>query len=139
MIKAVAGSGDNHQRRGLAHAALKGVLLKDYTLSALDKRRRGNLIDLVGNIEVEEKDSRSKHVLGRVHEYFLSRIGDAAGKRRGGFHTPRSRVRLLVEMLEPYSRRIHDPCLGSPGMLLPKLVSGDIRTPDAEELVGASR
>lgn len=69
--------------------ALKGVLPKDYARPALDKRRLGDLIDLVGNIKVGDAESRSKDVLGRVYEYFLSRFADAEGKRGGEFYTPR--------------------------------------------------
>ena len=98
--------------------ALKGVLPKDYARPALDKRRLGDLIDLVGNIKVGDAESRGKDVLGRVYEYFLSRFADAEGKRGGEFYTPRSVVRLLVEMLEPYNGRVYDPCCGSSGMFV---------------------
>ena len=98
--------------------ALKGVLPKDYGLPSLDKRRLGDLIDMVGNIRVGDAESRSKDVLGRVYEYFLSRFADAEGKRGGEFYTPRCVVRLLVEMLEPYNGRVYDPCCGSSGMFV---------------------
>ena len=98
--------------------ALKGVLPKDYALPSLDKRRLGDLIDLVGNIKVGDAAARSKDVLGRVYEYFLSRFADAEGKRGGEFYTPRCVVRLLVEMLEPYNGRVYDPCCGSSGMFV---------------------
>ncbi len=98
--------------------ALKGVLPKDYALPSLDKRRLGDLIDMVGNIRVGDAESRSKDVLGRVYEYFLSRFADAEGKRGGEFYTPRCVVRLLVEMLEPYNGRVYDPCCGSSGMFV---------------------
>lgn len=97
---------------------LKGVLPKDYARPALDKRKLGDLIDLVGNIRVGDAESRSKDVLGRVYEYFLSRFADAEGKRGGEFYTPRCVVRLLVEMLEPYYGRVYDPCCGSSGMFV---------------------
>jgi type I restriction-modification system DNA methylase subunit len=40
------------------------------------------------------------------------------GKRGGEFYTPRSVVRVLVEMLEPYGGRVYDPCCGSGGMIV---------------------
>ena len=40
------------------------------------------------------------------------------GKRAGEYYTPRSVVRLLVEMLEPYHGRVYDPCCGSGGMFV---------------------
>ena len=98
--------------------ALKEVLPKDYARPALDKRRLGQLIDMVGNIRVGDAEARSKDVLGRVYEYFLSQFASAEGKRGGEFYTPRCVVRLLVEMLEPYRGRVYDPCCGSSGMFV---------------------
>ena len=128
---------------------LKGVLPKDYAHPRLDKQRLGQLIDLVGNIGLGDKANRSKDILGRVYEYFLSEFASAEGKKGGQFYTPRCVVRLLVAMLAPYKGRVFDPCqlrLGaafhpSPGPerpgglragqrqhvveLLPKLISGE--------------
>ena len=98
--------------------ALKDVLPKNYGRPALDKQRLGRLIDMVGNIRVGDADARSRDVLGRVYEYFLSRFADAEGKRGGEFYTPRCVVKLLVEMLEPYRGRVYDPCCGSSGMFV---------------------
>lgn len=97
---------------------LKGVLPKNYAREGLDKQRLGELIDLVGTIGLGDKESRSKDVLGRVYEYFLGMFADAEGKRGGQFYTPRSIVRVLVEMLEPYRGRLYDPCCGSGGMFV---------------------
>ncbi|RXA20842.1 SAM-dependent DNA methyltransferase [Methanosarcina sp. MSH10X1] len=97
---------------------LKGVLPKNYAREGLDKQRLGELIDLVGTIGLGDKESRSKDVLGRVYEYFLGMFADAEGKRGGQFYTPRSIVRVLVEMIEPYRGRIYDPCCGSGGMFV---------------------
>ncbi len=80
---------------------LKGVLPKDYARPGLDRTRLGQLIDLVTNIALGDADSRSKDILGRVYEYFLSQFASAEGKQGGQFYTPRHVVRLLVEMLEP--------------------------------------
>ncbi len=98
--------------------ALKGVLPKDYARPALDKQRLGQLVDLISNIRVGDEASRSKDVLGRVYEYFLSQFATAEGKKGGEFYTPRCVVKLLVEMLEPYSGRVYDPCCGSAGMFV---------------------
>ena len=57
-------------------------------------------------------------MLGEVYEYFLERFARAEGKRGGEFYTPASVVRLLVEVLEPYSGRVYDPCCGSGGMFV---------------------
>src|SRR5438132_4285592 len=98
--------------------ALKAVLPKDYARPALDKQRLGQLIDLVSNIKVGDKESRAKDVLGRVYEYFLAQFASAEGKKGGEFYTPRCVVKLLVEMLEPYKGRVYDPCCGSSGMFV---------------------
>ena len=97
---------------------LEGVLPKDYALPSLDTRRLGQLIDVVSNITVGDADARSRDVLGRVYEYFLSRFAATEGRRAGEFYTPRHVVRLLVEMIEPYRGRVYDPCCGSAGMFV---------------------
>jgi type I restriction enzyme M protein len=98
--------------------SLKGVLPKDYARPALNKERLGQLIDLITNIRVGDEESRSRDVLGRVYEYFLSQFASAEGKKGGEFYTPRCVVRVLVEMIEPYEGRIYDPCCGSSGMFV---------------------
>ncbi len=98
--------------------ALKGVLPNDYARPALDKTRLGQLVDLISNIQVGNKESRSKDILGRVYEYFLSKFASAEGKKGGEFYTPRCVVKLLVEMIEPYRGRVYDPCCGSSGMFV---------------------
>ena len=97
---------------------LRDVLPKDYARPALDKQRLGQLIDLISNIRVGDEEARSRDVLGRVYEYFLSRFASAEGKKGGEFYTPRCVVKLLVEMLEPYRGRVYDPCCGSSGMFV---------------------
>ena len=98
--------------------ALEDVLPKNYAMPALDKQRLGRLIDVISNITVGDAEARSRDVLGRVYEYFLSRFAGAEGKRGGEFYTPRCVVRLLVEMIEPYEGRVYDPCCGSSGMFV---------------------
>ncbi|HET7613386.1 MAG TPA: class I SAM-dependent DNA methyltransferase [Gemmatimonadaceae bacterium] len=98
---------------------LKGVLPKDYARPALDKRRLGELIDLIGTVGLGDAENRSKDIIGRVYEYFLGQFASAEGKKGGEFYTPRPVVRLLVEMLAPRpSSRIYDPCCGSGGMFV---------------------
>ena len=78
----------------------------------------GGIIDLIGTIGLGDKESKSKDILGRVYEYFLGQFASAEGKKGGQFYTPRSIVKVLVEMIEPYSGRIYDPCCGSGGMFV---------------------
>ena len=98
--------------------AIKDVLPKNYARPSLDKTRLGRIIDLISNVRVGDQESRSKDVLGRVYEYFLSMFASAEGKKGGEFYTPRSVVKLLVEMLQPYHGRVYDPCCGSAGMFV---------------------
>ena len=61
--------------------SLKNVLPKDYARPGLDKQRLGQLIDLITNLGLGDEESRSKDILGRVYEYFLSQFASAEGKR----------------------------------------------------------
>jgi type I restriction enzyme M protein len=98
--------------------ALRDVLPKEYGRDALDKQRLGQVVDLVSNIKVGGAEAQATDVLGRVYEYFLEQFALAEGRKGGEFYTPRSVVRLLVEMLEPYQGRVYDPCCGSSGMFV---------------------
>jgi type I restriction enzyme M protein len=100
------------------NTSLKGVLPKTYGRPGLDKQRLGELVDLIGTIGLGTKEQQSKDILGRVYEYFLSEFALSEGKKGGQFYTPRSVVRVLVEMLAPYKGRIYDPCCGSGGMFV---------------------
>ncbi|NDU77127.1 N-6 DNA methylase [Actinomadura sp. DSM 109109] len=56
--------------------------------------------------------------VARLHEAVLGRIAVLEGHRGGEFHTPRSVVRTMVEMVRPAAgERVHDPCCGTGGML----------------------
>jgi len=100
------------------NVSLKGVLPKTYARPQLDKHRLGELIDLIATIGLGDAENRSKDILGRVYEYFLSEFASAEGKKGGQFYTPRSVVRVLVELLAPYKGRVFDPCCGSGGMFV---------------------
>ncbi|NEO86099.1 MAG: SAM-dependent DNA methyltransferase [Spirulina sp. SIO3F2] len=114
---------------------LKGILPKVYGQQKLDPASLGGLIDMIGSaklvkerstpaqqleLDVEQNAQRLQQadVLGQVYEYFLGQFALAEGKKGGQFYTPESVVRVLVEMLEPYSGRVFDPCCGSGGMFV---------------------
>ncbi|MDH2345525.1 class I SAM-dependent DNA methyltransferase [Bradyrhizobium sp. SSUT77] len=97
---------------------LKGVLPKDYARPALNAVMLGELIDLVSSIALGQEKGEARDVLGRVYEYFLGQFAGSEGKRGGEFYTPRSVVRVMVEMIEPYKGRVYDPCCGSGGMFV---------------------
>ena len=89
-----------------------------YRKSGPPKPPKSPIIDMIGNIRIGDAEARSRDVLGRVYEYFLSQFASAEDKRGGEFYTPRCVVKLLVEMLEPYRGRVYDPCCGSSGMFV---------------------
>ncbi|KUK66669.1 MAG: N-6 DNA methylase [Parcubacteria bacterium 34_609] len=97
---------------------LKGILPKVFAKPNLDKSALGGLIDLIGNIALGDEAAKSKDILGKVYEYFLGEFALAEGKKGGQFYTPKSIVKLLVEMIEPYKGRVYDPCCGSGGMFV---------------------
>jgi type I restriction enzyme M protein len=101
---------------GKHNPALKKALPREFGRATTP--RMGELIDLISTIGLGDKENRSKDILGRVYEYFLSQFAGAEGKKGGQFYTPRCVVQILVEMLAPYKGRIFDPCCGSGGMFV---------------------
>ena len=100
------------------NSKLKGKLPRDYARRGIAPERLGRLIDQIASIAIGTDHARAQDVLGRVYEYFLGKFAAAEGKLGGEFFTPRSVVRLLVEMIEPYEGRVFDPCCGSGGMFV---------------------
>jgi len=97
------------------NSSLNNILPKAY--SSLESRRLSELIAIINTIDLGEKTTISKDVLGRVYEYFLGRFANWEGKG-GEFYTPQSVVKLLVEMTQPYQGKIYDPCCGSGGIFV---------------------
>ena len=101
--------------------SLRGVLPKNYSRPELDKRILGEIIDLFTNINVGGSIGKEKDVLGRVYEYFLGKFAANEGKGGGEFYTPKSIVKLMVEMIEPFKGYVYDPACGSGGMFVQSL------------------
>lgn len=97
---------------------LKAKLPRDYARRGIAPEKLKGLIDLIADIGFKGDRDKARDTLGRVYEYFLGKFAQAEGKLGGEFFTPRSIVRLLVEMLEPYEGRVYDPCCGSAGMFV---------------------
>lgn len=107
--------------RGLmdANESLRGVLPTMFGRDNVDQRRLGELVDLFNSARFAGGGaSKARDLLGEVYEYFLDKFAKAEGKRGGEFYTPQSIVRTLVEILEPHSGRVYDPCCGSGGMFV---------------------
>lgn len=74
------------------------------------------LIDEVNKID--ESRFHEEDLIGRVYEYFLQGYAAAGTKDDGEFYTPSSIVKLIAELIEPYSGVVYDPCCGSGGMFV---------------------
>ncbi|NLO70686.1 MAG: N-6 DNA methylase, partial [Porphyromonadaceae bacterium] len=61
---------------------------------------------------------KEQDIIGRVYEYFLGKFAIAEGKGKGEFYTPKTIVKLIAEMIEPYKGIIYDPACGSGGMFV---------------------
>jgi len=127
---AAVGSSVNDAMRAIErdNPQLAGVLPKTYEI--FDGVLLKGLLKMVSEIPATlEGDA-----FGRVYEYFIGQFARTEGQRGGEFYTPRSIVRLLVEVLEPFHGRILDPAAGSGGMFVQsaRFVAEHKRDPSAE-------
>lgn len=96
---------------------LKGALPDNYfSRLNMDSSKLAALLDTVNNIDT--MSDQENDVVGRIYEYFLGRFAATEGKGGGEFYTPKSVVKLITEMLEPYRGIIYDPACGSGGMFV---------------------
>ncbi len=100
-----------------ANPALARILPQRY--HGVDQRRLGELVGLLSSARFSRQGRhRARDLMGEVYEYFLGNFARAEGRRGGEFFTPPSVVRVIVEILEPSSGRVYDPCCGSGGMFV---------------------
>lgn len=92
---------------------LEGVMPKTYHTFA-----NSLLSDLLRNFDNELLNDVGGDVLGRIYEYFLSKFAKAVAQDDGVFFTPKSLVRLIVNVLEPEKGVLLDPACGSGGMFV---------------------
>lgn len=91
---------------------LKDVLPKTYM--RLDNATLFELLKMMASIPMDiEGDA-----FGKIYEYFLGKFAMSEGQKGGEFFTPTSMVKLIVEIIEPFSGRILDPACGSGGMFV---------------------
>ncbi|BDD38066.1 type I restriction-modification system subunit M [Streptococcus ruminantium] len=100
--------------------SLEGALLNGFYASlGAEIRTLKNLIDEINKIDHEK--FHEDDLIGRVYEYFLQSYAVASSKEDGEFYTPPSAVKLIAELIEPYSGRVYDPACGSGGMFIQSL------------------
>ncbi len=92
---------------------LTGVLPKTYTMFADDLLRE--LLRIFNNKTIDEVGG---DIIGRIYEYFLSKFARAVASDDGVFFTPKSLVKMLVNVLEPKQGVMLDPACGSGGMFV---------------------
>ena len=92
---------------------LTGVLPKTYTMFADDLLRE--LLRIFNNKTIDEVGG---DIIGRIYEYFLSKFAKAVASDDGVFFTPKSLVKMLVNVLEPTQGIMLDPACGSGGMFV---------------------
>ena len=95
---------------------LKGILPQDeyFRLTRTDKSIPKQLLKNFSDIP---KDA-SYDMFGQIYEYFLGNFAMAEGQGGGEFFTPRSVVRLMVDIVAPYNGTVFDPACGSGGMFV---------------------
>ena len=92
---------------------LAGVLPKEYTNFADDL-----LAELLRIFNNNALDDVGGDVIGRIYEYFLSKFAPAVASDDGVFFTPKSLVKMIVNILEPTSGVLADIACGSGGMFV---------------------
>lgn len=97
---------------------LEGVLPKDeyFRLTRDEKTRNipNQLLKTFANIPSDITGD----IFGQIYEYFLGEFARSEGSKGGEFFTPRSVVRLMVEIIEPHGGKVFDPACGSGGMFV---------------------
>jgi len=84
----------------------------------LDDERLKNLIEHMSALPVGN-DNYSADVMGDAYEYLIKKFADMSKKNAGEFYTPRSIVKLMVQLLQPKSgESVYDPACGTGGMLI---------------------
>lgn len=80
-----------------------------------------NLVDHFSQMDLRNS-SIASDILGDAYEYLIKKFADLTNKKAGEFYTPRSIVRLMVELLDPRAgETVYDPACGTGGMLLETL------------------
>lgn len=97
---------------------LEGVLPKDdYARLTRDEKTKTIPNQLLKNFANIPADTTGD-LFGQIYEYFLAEFARSEGQKGGEFFTPRSVVKLMVEIIEPHGGKVFDPACGSGGMFV---------------------
>src|SRR6266478_7648141 len=114
---------------------LEGVLPKDeYFKLTRDPKTRTIPNDLLKNFANIPADAGGD-LLGQIYEYFLGEFARGEGHKGGEFFTPRSVVRLMVEIIEPHGGKVFDPACGSGGMFVQSAQAGSNTLPPCGSMI----
>jgi type I restriction enzyme M protein len=97
---------------------LGGVLPKDEYFALTRTEQTRNLPNQLLKTFSDIPANTTGDLFGQIYEYFLSEFAKSEGQKGGEFFTPRSVVRLMVEMIEPHGGKVFDPACGSGGMFV---------------------
>lgn len=92
---------------------LSGVLPKDYTM--FSDELLAELLRIFNNSALDEVGG---DIVGRIYEYFLNKFAKNIAQDDGVFFTPKSLVKMIVNVLEPTQGVLLDPACGSGGMFV---------------------
>ena len=115
------------------NTSLKGILYRDFGSLELEGGKLGDLMNIIAGIKFDSEQHKNRDVFGEVYEYFLGKFARQEGANAGEFYTPKSLVKLLVEILTPFKGKIYDPACGSGGMFVQSVKFKDAHSKRADK------
>lgn len=97
---------------------LKGILPKNYETVFSGAKEKQILQTLLTKFNRPELDEIKDDIIGRIYEYFLNKFAKSIASDDGVFFTPKSLVRMIVNIIQPDKGTVLDPACGSGGMFV---------------------
>ena len=94
---------------------LEGIFDKNYNRESIDQMRLGEVVKIFSN---KNFTNAGEDIIGRIYEYFLGKFFKDRGQKGGEFYTPKSIVKLIVNLIKPLNGTIYDPACGTGGMFI---------------------
>lgn len=105
----------------------------------LDDERLKNLVEHMSSLPVGNRNY-SADVMGDAYEYLIKKFADMSKKNAGEFYTPRSIVKLMVQLLQPKSgESVYDPAAGTGGMLIEAIRNMDDKKASYGKIYGQEK